>query len=128
MHSKTSFSRSRGFAQCSPAHLLRNKFLSDSPAHQFSVPSEIFRNLFIHCHLLFNYQCSLLSCDSSFNLSHLTSFCQHLFLRFFIFFFKLFSRSQRNLSYHCRFKLSTSFFEIFSNNLYNFKYKKWIPF
>ena len=42
---------------------------------------EIFRNSF-YCHLLFNYQCSLLSRDSLIRLSQPNPSCQQLFLFF----------------------------------------------
>ena len=77
MHSKAPLSRSWGFAQCSPVPLPGNSFPSDSPTRQFSVPTEIFR--FVYCHLLFNYQCSLLSRDSLFRLSHLLCFVNNFF-------------------------------------------------
>ena len=46
---------------------------------------EIFRNSF-YCHLLFNYQCSLLSRDSSFRLSHLFAVVNSFFYFFEVLF------------------------------------------
>ena len=64
----------------------------------------------------------LLSRDSSFILSHLNLLVNNFFKFFYFSFFKLLCRSQRNLYYHVFSKVSTPFFEIFSNNLYNLNY------
>ena len=81
MLSKAPLPRSWGFAQSSLPPLIENKFSSSALVRQFSVPIEIFRNSF-YCHLLFNYQCSSLSRDSSFRLSHLFAVVNNFFYFF----------------------------------------------
>ena len=88
MHSKTSFFRSWGFAQSSPASLFENKFSTGTLARQFSVPSEIFRNSF-YCHLLFNYQCSFCCLATAYLDYHIQTHLSTTFFNFFKLFFRL---------------------------------------
>ena len=92
---------------------------------------EIFRNSF-YCHLLFNYQCPLLSRDSLIRLSQPICPCQQLFLSF-LFFLKLVHFSgvpKQNITLH--FYLSILFFAfiliIFLLFSCTSKYSIWVSF
>ena len=98
------------FSFTSNCHTLENFIFSSMGLRPLFTVLSSFRNFQVrYCHLLFNYQCSSLSCDSLFRLSHLFCFVNNFFKVFYFLFFKLLSRSQQMLSYHVFFKVSTPF-------------------